>query len=109
MVTMGRMSANLDGDFVVFLVGLHINKPLRPGRWMTAVRAGRSMDSALRKDSASGMLNSRLYFGSRGPMFAQIWRSFEDLERFARQPGEAHRKAWAQFNRTVGKTGEVGL
>jgi hypothetical protein len=109
MPPIARMTADLEGDFVVFLIGLRINKPWKPHRWMSAVRAGRRLDTALRNDPASGMLDSRLAFTSRGPMFVQIWRGFDDLERFAREQGGPHRAVWAEFNRTVGRSGEVGL
>jgi hypothetical protein len=37
------------------------------------------------------------------------WRSFEDLERFARDPGDAHLPAWKRFNQSVGGDGSVGI
>jgi Domain of unknown function (DUF4188) len=39
----------------------------------------------------------------------QYWRSFEDLERFARNPDDPHLPAWRHFNRTVGSDGSVGI
>ena len=39
----------------------------------------------------------------------QYWRSFEDLERFARSPEEPHLSAWQRFNRVVGADGSVGI
>jgi hypothetical protein len=44
----------------------------------------------------------------RGPALIQYWRSFEDLERFARNPDDPHLPAWQRFNRTVGSDGSVG-
>ena len=38
----------------------------------------------------------------------QYWRSFEDLERFARNPDDPHSPAWRRFNQTVGTDGSVG-
>ncbi len=104
-----RTTALIDGEYVVFLVGLHINKVWRPDRWMSTVMAGRTMDQALRKDPASGMLDSRLVVTGRGPMFIQIWRTFADLERFAHAENELHQRAWKKFYKTVGRSGEVGL
>jgi Domain of unknown function (DUF4188) len=104
-----RMTADIEGDFVVFVIGLHINKPAQVHRWWSAVRAGRHLDALLRRDPASGLLNSRLVIGARGPMFVQVWRGFDDLERFARATDGPHRAAWAAFNRAAGRSGEVGL
>jgi hypothetical protein len=39
----------------------------------------------------------------------QYWRSFEDLERFARQPSEPHLGSWKKFNQAVGANGTVGI
>jgi hypothetical protein len=37
------------------------------------------------------------------------WRSFEDLERFARSPAEPHLAAWRRFSQSVGADGSVGI
>ena len=39
----------------------------------------------------------------------QYWRSFEQLDRFARDPSLAHLDAWKRFNRAVGADGSVGI
>ncbi|MEH2092747.1 MULTISPECIES: DUF4188 domain-containing protein [unclassified Nostoc] len=39
----------------------------------------------------------------------QYWRSFEDLERFARNLADAHLKAWQRFNQAIGADGSVGI
>jgi hypothetical protein len=44
-----------------------------------------------------------------GPVLIQYWRSFEDLERFARHPSDPHLKAWKKFNQAVGADGSVGI
>lgn len=104
-----RTTAILDGEYVVFLVGLRVNTLWRPDKWFSALRAGATMDRSLRGDPGSGMLDSRLVFGARGPMFIQIWRSFADLERFARDADGLHDRAWKRFYKLVGRSGAVGL
>ncbi len=48
--------------------------------------------------------------GWREVMVVQYWRSFEDLERFARSADDAHFPAWKRFNVRVGYTdGAVGI
>ena len=37
------------------------------------------------------------------------WRSFADLERFARDKDDPHLEPWRKFNRTVGGSGDVGI
>ena len=39
----------------------------------------------------------------------QYWRSFAQLDRFARETGEPHLPTWKWFNREVGASGEVGI
>ena len=43
------------------------------------------------------------------PVVIQYWRSFEDLERFARNTDDPHLEPWRRFNRLVGKSGDVGI
>jgi hypothetical protein len=44
-----------------------------------------------------------------GPAVVQYWRSFEHLERFARDPASLHLPAWRCFNRAVKGSGDVGI
>jgi hypothetical protein len=44
-----------------------------------------------------------------GPAVVQYWRSFEDLERFARDADDLHLPAWRRFNKAVGSSGDVGI
>jgi len=104
-----RTTAVLDGEYVVFLVGLRINQVWRPDRWWATLMAGRAMDQALRRDPESGMLDSRLVVTGRGPAFVQIWRSFADLERYAHAEDKLHQAAWKRFYKLVGRSGAVGL
>lgn len=39
----------------------------------------------------------------------QYWRSFTDLERFARDREDPHLEAWRRFNREIGADGSVGI
>ncbi len=34
-----RVTARIDGDFVVFLIGMRINKPWKPQQWLPALTA----------------------------------------------------------------------
>ena len=47
--------------------------------------------------------------GPLSPMIVQYWRSFEDLERFARSPDAPHLAAWKHFNAAVRDSGDVGI
>src|SRR5579875_2346509 len=105
----GRFTADTDAPFVVFLIGMRINKPWALHKWVPTAQAMGPMLRSLYQDRESGFLGGEgiLYRGGVG--LIQYWRSTEDLERFARSPQESHLKAWQRFNRAVGKDGSVGI
>jgi Domain of unknown function (DUF4188) len=105
----GRHSARIEGDFVVFLIGMRINKPWKPHRWLPVFVAMPRMIRDLERDPASGFLGATLGLWVTGPSLVQYWRSFEDLERFARDPQSRHLPAWKSFNRLVRGSGDVGI
>ena len=56
-----------------------------------------------------GFLHAEFFWNFNGPVLIQYWRSFEDLEKFARNPSDPHHGAWKKFNQLVGKDGTVGI
>lgn len=104
----GRFSADIDGDFVVFLIGMRFNKPLRIHRWLPVARAMPGMIRALDEHPELGCLGYHQWFG-RTPMLVQYWRDFASLDRFARDTELPHLKPWRRFNRVVGSSGDVGI
>jgi hypothetical protein len=105
----GRHAARIEGDFVVFLIGMRINKPWKPHRWLPVFVAMPRMVKDLERDPASGFLGATLGLWTTGPSLVQYWRSFEDLERFARDPQSRHLPAWKSFNKIVRGSGDVGI
>ena len=105
----GRHTATVEGDFVVFLIGMRINKPLRVREWGPMFVAMPKMVRELEAQPDMGLLSANfgLFYG--GPALVQFWRSFEHLERFARDPGSLHLPAWKRFNQTVRDSGSVGI
>jgi Monooxygenase af470-like len=106
----GRMTHDYDGDLVVFLIGMRINKPWRLDLWLPVFTAMPAMLAELSKDKDSGLLGYRLTFGAGGPLLVQYWNSHEKLYRYASDRDAAHRSAWAAFNRHARKApGAVGV
>ena len=106
----GRMTHNYDGDLVVFLIGMRINKPWRLDLWLPVFTAMPAMLAELSKDKQSGLLGYRLTFGAGGPLLVQYWNSHEKLYQYASNRDAAHRPAWAAFNRRARKApGAVGV
>jgi hypothetical protein len=104
------MTYEYDGDLVVFLIGMRINKPWRPDLWLPVFNAMPRMLAELSKDKDSGLLGYRLTIGAGGPLLVQYWSSSEKLYGYASERNAAHRPAWAEFNRRARKApGAVGI
>jgi Domain of unknown function (DUF4188) len=108
-VVKGRMTADLSGDFVVFLIGMRVNKLWKLHKWIPVARAMVPMLVTLSRRKDLGLLGYHTWIGPRGPMVVQYWRSVEQLERFARDASLPHQPAWRAFNRRVGTDGDVGI
>ena len=61
----------------------------------------------LTRDPAAGYLGGESWLGNPTVM-VQYWRSFEDLERYARAEDREHRPAWAAFNRMLHDAAKSG-
>ncbi len=109
-VLIGRHMAEvseLGDEVVVFILGMRLNKPLKVGRWWPVMAAMPKMLKYLDEHPDKGMLGFQI---SYVPLFMiQYWRSFQDLERFARDADDPHLEPWRQYNRRIGKSGDVGI
>lgn len=104
-----RVCAELDGEFVVFLIGMRINKPWKFWRWGLVAAAMPRMLIELARQPELGLLHARSHFGFPGIMSVQYWRSFEALEAYAKNRDAAHLPAWQAFNKAIGSNGDVGI
>ncbi len=105
----GRFTAQMDEPFVVFIIGMRINKVLALRKWIPAASAMSPMLRDLYTHPEKGFLGGEFFLNWRGVTLVQYWRSFEDLECFARQPSDPHLAAWKRFNQSVGADGSVGI
>jgi len=103
-----RMTAELDDEVVVFLIGMRINKLWKVNKWWPVTRAMPRMLNELYANSELGLISHESWFG-RTSIMMQYWRSFEHLENYARNKTGAHLPAWAEFNKHVGSKGDVGI
>jgi hypothetical protein len=109
-VMAGRYTAQSDEPFVVFLIGMRVNRFFSFRKWVPTALAMGPMLRTLYKHPEKGFLGGQTFYYWRGVGLVQYWRSFEDLERFARSDDEPHMGAWRRFNRAVGyKDGSVGI
>jgi hypothetical protein len=105
-----RMTADLEGDFVVFLIGMRINRPWKVWKWLPVFRAMPRMLRELGEHPEMGLLTARLaLFSPLSPVVIQYWRSFDQLEAFSRSKDNTHFPAWVRFNKSIGSNGDVGI
>jgi hypothetical protein len=105
----GRFTADIDEPFVVFMIGMRINQLWAVHKWMPVAKAMPAMLDLLAKNPSKGLLGVENWVRWREVMGVQYWRSFEDLENFARNPSDPHLQVWKDFNRRVGSDGSVGI
>ena len=105
----GRYTAKSDQPFVVFLIGMRINKWWRFDKWGPVSAAMGPMLNTLFTNPEKGFLHAEMFWNFGTSAMLQYWRSFEDLERFARNPSDTHLEAWRKFNQAVGADGSVGI
>jgi hypothetical protein len=106
-VNPGRWTAEIDGDFVVFLIGarfdiLHLIRTIRD---LGGRRGMKHMLDYLSEHPEKGLLGYELGL----PVIVQYWRSFEHLEAFARDKDDPHLAAWRNYWRRVGKNPRTGI
>ena len=103
-----RVCAQIEGDFVVFLIGMRINKPWKVHRWWPVFTA---MPKMIRELEAAGSTCGFLgHLGMSPRAMVQYWRSFDYLERYARSRDHHHWPAWVEFNRRMKNSREdVGI
>lgn len=105
----GRFTAANGEDIVVFLVGIRFNgwRGLLPA--VQTFFKMPAMVSALERYPELGCLGSHVAFGWRTAYVMQYWRSYEDLERFAHAPAEAHFPAWRWYARLGTTARDTGV
>ena len=108
MIQKQRLTANLEGDFVVFLIGLRVNQPLKIHKWLPVFTAMPKMLTELYRQPEMGFLHAESWFG-RTTIMVQYWRSMDQLLAYAKMRDAAHLPAWQAFNKAVGTDGSVGI
>ena len=103
-----RLAATIDGDFVVFLIGMRINSLIKVHKWWPVAAAMPRMLKELQQHPELGLLHYEIW-GGRTTLVLQYWRSIDQLLNYATNKHAEHLPAWRAFNRAVGTNGEVGI
>jgi hypothetical protein len=107
-VNQGRWTAEIEGDFVVFIIGARINSWRHALHALRDLGGRRGMSHMLRyltEHPEKGLLG----YETMGIVNVQYWRSFEHLEAFARDQDDPHLEAWRNYWRRVGKDTRTGI
>ncbi|MDH6148297.1 MULTISPECIES: DUF4188 domain-containing protein [Paraburkholderia] len=108
MINKARVTATFDGDFVVFLIGMRVNEPLRVHKWLPVATAMPRMIKELYRQPELGFLHAEMWF-SRTTIMVQYWRSIDQLLAYAKNRESEHLPAWQAFNKAIGTDGSVGI
>jgi len=106
-VLQGRHTAKIEGDFVVFLIGFRLSwrHPIRSIMDLGGRRGMGRMLSYLMEHPDKGLLGVQAGF----PVMVQYWRSYEQLEAFARDQDDPHLAPWRTYWRRVQRSGRTGI
>lgn len=108
MINAGRMTARIEGDFVVFMIGMRINQPLLVHKWLPTFLQMPKMLKELYQRPELGLLSHEVWF-SRNTILVQYWRSMEQLLDYAKSKNGHHLPAWQEFNQRAGRESCVGI
>ena len=89
MICRERVSVELEGDFVVFIIGMRINSPMKVHKWLPVAAAMPRMIVELRKKPELGFLHAEMWF-SRTIILVQYWRSMDQLLAYAKDKAAQH-------------------
>jgi hypothetical protein len=103
-----RMTGRLDGEFVVFLIGMRINRWWKVHKWLRVAFAMPRMLRELMAKPELGFLGAETWPG-RTILVLQYWRSMDALLAYAKSRDATHLPAWRSFNKLIGTNGDVGI
>ena len=107
-IKQGRWTAEIEGDFVVFIIGARVNSRWQLFRAIADLGGRRGMNHMLKylsQHPEKGFLGYQML----GLANVQYWRSFADLEAFAKDKDDPHLDAWRKYWKRVGASGRTGI
>jgi hypothetical protein len=104
----GRWTAEIEGDFVVFIIGARVNSRWQLFKAIADLGGRRGMNHMLKylsQHPEKGFLG----YQTLGLANVQYWRSFADLEAFAKDKDDPHLDAWRKYWKRVGSSDRTGI
>jgi hypothetical protein len=96
-ILQGRWTSDVEGDFVVFIIGFRASPSWKIIKAVPLLASMPKMLADLSVDPSKGLLGYQQH--GRVGVIVQYWRSFEHLERFARNPEDRHSAVWRDWYR----------
>ncbi len=103
-----RRHGRIEGEFVVFLIGMRVNRWWKIRQWLRVVLGMGRMLRELNEHPELGFLGAESWLG-RTTIMVSYWRSMEQLLAYAKSRNHEHLPAWRSFNKLVGTNGDVGI
>ena len=103
-----RMVPVIDEPFVVFLVGMRINKPWKIHKWLPLYLKMSNIVKELAGTPDIGFMGYESWVGNPR-LILQYWRSYDELQAYARSKDAKHFPTWVSFNESIGRSADVGI
>lgn len=103
----GRFTAESHDSFVVFVIGMRINRWRAVHKWLPVVMAMPPMIRELALHKEFGCLSSENFFKLPLTFMIQYWHSEEQLNAYSK--GHKHLPAWKAFNQKAKNNDAVGI
>jgi|GEM_PF-325141 len=103
-----KVTSAADGDVVVFLIGMRVQRWWKFWQWLRTASAMGRMLRELATRPELGYLGSESWFG-RTTIMVSYWKSMDDLLAYAKMRDAEHLPAWRAFHRQIGTNGDVGI
>lgn len=104
-----RMTSLMDREFVVFLIGMRINKWWRPDQWLPVAMAMPRMIEELEQKPELGLLGYEGGGIGNPSVLIQYWESVDKLMSYAKAKNGEHLPAWAKFMKAAHGNPAVGI
>jgi len=103
-----RLTAEIDGEVCVFLIGMRVNRWWKIHKWWPVMMAMPRMLKELDAHPELGCLGGHPWLGNP-TILLQYWKNFDALENYATTADHEHLPAWREFNRRVAQNADVGV
>lgn len=104
-----KFTADVKEPVTLFLIGGQVNNVLKIHKWFYIAWSYLAMIRWLRRHPESGYLNGHIYMRifPFGMLLMSYWRSWDDLEKFARLKDGTHLKTWMRFVQSADQSMDI--